>query len=237
MPNAQHDPVFAQLERHKLTLIGSLSSVAEQMRHCANVADQFAQMLTQASFNGNVSLPGAVHAGSKRHGLEEEDVEGTVKRRRTSNKKVKDPDAPKRAASSYIFFQNDLRQELRKQHPDISPAEIMSRVSKQWADLTPEQKAPYERLQAEAKQKWEAEKRAYDERRGIVVPPKPTSRTTVVATVEEPVQPATGAISERKTPESSSSSIDHHSSDKSSGEEDGTGGNSGEEEARRSKKS
>lgn len=83
----------------------------------------------------------SVHAGSKRHGEEEDDVEGTVKKRRIANKRVKDPDAPKRAASSYIFFQNDLRQELRKEHPDITSTEIMSRVSKQWAEMTPEQKA------------------------------------------------------------------------------------------------
>ena len=109
------------------------------MRHCANVADHFSQMLTQASFNGNLSIP--VHAGSKRHGAEDDDVEGTTKKRRTVGRKAKDPDAPKRAASSYIFFQNDLRQELRKQHPDITSTEIMARVSKQWAELTPEQKA------------------------------------------------------------------------------------------------
>ena len=109
------------------------------MRHCANVADHFAQMLTQASFNGNTSVP--LYAGSKRHGTEEEVVEGTTKKRRTAGRRVKDPDAPKRAASSYIFFQNDLRQELRKQHPDITPAEIMARVSKQWAEMTPELKA------------------------------------------------------------------------------------------------
>jgi hypothetical protein len=109
------------------------------MRHCANVADHFAQMLTQAPFNGNLSTP--LHAGSKRHGMEEDDIEGTVKKRRTTGKRARDPDAPKRAASSYIFFQNDLRQELRKQHPDITPTEIMTRVSKQWAGMTPEQKA------------------------------------------------------------------------------------------------
>ncbi len=109
------------------------------MRHCANVADHFAQMLTEASFNGNLSVP--LYAGSKRHGAEEGDIEGTSKKRRTTTKKAKDPDAPKRAASSYIFFQNDLRQELRKQHPDSTPAEIMTRVSKQWAEMTPEQKA------------------------------------------------------------------------------------------------
>ena len=109
------------------------------MRHCSNVADHFAQMLTQASFNGNTSVP--LYAGSKRHGTEEEDVEGTTKKRRTAARKVKDPDAPKRAASSYIFFQNDLRQELRRQHPEITPAELMGRVSKQWSEMTPEQKA------------------------------------------------------------------------------------------------
>jgi hypothetical protein len=112
------------------------------MRHCANVADQFAQMLTQASFNGNQLVsPGVAHTRSKRLGTMEEDVEGATKKRRIVNKKVKDPDAPKRAASSYIFFQNELRQELRKQHPDISPTELMARVSKQWAEMTPDQKA------------------------------------------------------------------------------------------------
>ena len=96
-------------------------------------------MLTQASFDGNLSMH--VHAGSKRQGADEDDVEGTIKKRRTVGKRAKDPDAPKRAASSYIFFQNDLRQELRKQHPDITSTEIMARVSKQWAGMTPEQKA------------------------------------------------------------------------------------------------
>jgi transcriptional regulator HMO1 len=112
------------------------------MRHCANVADQFAQMLTQASFNGNQLVsPGVAHTRTKRLGVEEEDFEGATKKRRIVSKKVKDPDAPKRAASSYIFFQNDLRQELRKEHPAISPTEVMARVKKQWAEMTSEQKA------------------------------------------------------------------------------------------------
>jgi len=230
MANSQHDPVVAQLDRQKLTLIASLSSVAEQMRHCANVADQFAQMLTQTPFGASLT----VHAGSKRLGTEEEDIEGGVKKRRIASRKARDPDAPKRAASSYIFFQNDLRQELRKQHPDITSSEIMSRVKKQWAEMTPEQKAPYEHLQAEAKQKWETEKRAYDERRGIVAPTKPVGRKTAVATIEKPVQPAAVGLSatklSQKTPESSDSSTNTNSSDKSSGEEDGTGGEEEDEE-------
>ncbi|KAN0140182.1 HMG-box, partial [Lactarius tabidus] len=174
-------------------LLASLGSVAQQMRHCANVADQFAQTLSQASFTGN-SLHSLVPLdmvqvgnGHKRQGTEEDDIEGPTKKRRVSTKKLKDPDAPKRAASSYIFFQNDLRQELRKQHPGISSADIMTRVSKQWAEMTREQKAPYERLQAEAKQKWETEKRAYEERRGIVPTTKRAGHKVVATPVEEPV--------------------------------------------------
>ena len=108
------------------------------MRHCANVADQFAQMLTQNPFG--TTSPGTVYAGSKRPGTEEDDIEGGNKKRRTS-RKARDPDAPKRAASSYIFFQNDLRPELRKQHPEISTSDILARVKKQWAEMTPDQKA------------------------------------------------------------------------------------------------
>lgn len=113
------------------------------MRHCANVADQFAQTLSQASFSGNSqpSLVALQVGNGRKQGTEEDDIEGPTKKRRVSNKKLKDPDAPKRAASSYIFFQNDLRQELRKQHPEISAAEVMARVSKQWAEMTREQKA------------------------------------------------------------------------------------------------
>ncbi|KAI0253039.1 hypothetical protein BJV78DRAFT_1153193 [Lactifluus subvellereus] len=215
MADSQRDP-----------LIASLNSVAEQMRHCANVTDQFAQMLTQAPFNGNPLMsPVAAHAGNKRLGMEEEDVEGATKKRRIAIKKARDPDAPKRAASSYIFFQNDLRQVLRKKYPDINSTELMARVSKQWATLTPEQKAPYERLQAEAKQKWETEKRAYDERRGIVAPAKRAGQPVDPATVGPPVPKLA-----RKPSESSDSSVDTSSSDKSEGEEDGASGNSGEED-------
>lgn len=234
MANPQQNSATAQLEYQKIMLLASLNSVAQQMRQCASAADQFAQTLSQASFSGS-SLPSleVVQAGNgnKRQGTEDDDIDGPTKKRRVSNKKVKDPDAPKRAASSYIFFQNDLRQELRKQHPDVSAAEVMSMVSKQWADMTREQKAPYERLQAEAKQKWEAEKRAYDERRGIVATTKPAVHKAVVAPVEEPVHrnSSPGTKLARKLSESNDSTTDTSPSEKSEGEEDGAGGNSDED--------
>ncbi|KAH9032085.1 hypothetical protein EDB83DRAFT_2652336 [Lactarius deliciosus] len=97
--------------------------------------------------------------------------------------------------------------------------------------MTREQKAPYERLQAEAKQKWETEKRAYDERRGIVATTKPAVHKAVVAPVEEPVHrnSSPGTKLARKLSESNDSSSDTSPSDKSEGEGDGAGGNSDED--------
>src|SRR6266403_108527 len=122
MANPQQSSVTAQLECHKLMvksskyisllslliaslqLLASLTTVAQQMRQCATVAEQFAQTLTQTSFSGGL-LPSPIQPegvqavnGNKRQGMEEDDIEGPTKKRRVSNKKAKDPDAPKRAA-------------------------------------------------------------------------------------------------------------------------------------------
>jgi hypothetical protein len=34
-------------------------------------------------------------------------------------KRIKDPNAPKRPPTSYIMFQNDIREELRQKNPGI----------------------------------------------------------------------------------------------------------------------
>jgi hypothetical protein len=99
-------------------------------------------------------------------------------------KKPKDPNAPKRPASSYLLFQNDIRQELKKKHPNMSHGELLSMISKQWAAMTDEQKAVsqvfcgfgtatdrhvtivqvYNKANADAKEKYTVAKNAYEAR-------------------------------------------------------------------------
>ncbi|KAI0034399.1 high mobility group box domain-containing protein, partial [Vararia minispora EC-137] len=55
-------------------------------------------------------------------------------------RKVKDPNAPRRPASSYILFQNDVRPSLRETFPGLTHTELMTRVSKLWAELPAEKK-------------------------------------------------------------------------------------------------
>lgn len=64
--------------------------------------------------------------------------DGSKKRKRAS--KPKDPNAPKRPASSYILFQNAIRSELRKQFPEITNAELLSMISEKWKSMPAEDK-------------------------------------------------------------------------------------------------
>jgi len=67
-----------------------------------------------------------------------EDGDGPKKRKR--NVKPKDPNAPKRPASSYILFQNEVRKDLKEQHPELSNSDLLGLISEQWKHMSEEQK-------------------------------------------------------------------------------------------------
>ena len=144
--------VFTQLTK-------SLSAVAESMRNCAQIADLFAKIVQDSEY----SLESAdtfhgmalyiLQRGASNHSALElepptkikrkvasspEDGDGSKKRKRAT--KPKDPNAPKRPASSYILFQNEVRKELKERHPDLSNADLLSLISEQWKSMSEEQK-------------------------------------------------------------------------------------------------
>ena len=61
-----------------------------------------------------------------------------IKRRRV--KKPRDPDAPKRPPSSYLLFQNEVRQAMKKANPGMANHEILTNISQRWAEMSPEEK-------------------------------------------------------------------------------------------------
>ncbi len=118
--------------------MGSLNNLAEQMRNCSAVADQFARILGALPYGtpvGHVPVPGAAGpTGRKRKLAAAEDGDGKRKR------KAKDPNAPKRPASSYLIFQNDVRQELKQKHPEKTNNELLTMIAKLWSEMPREQK-------------------------------------------------------------------------------------------------
>jgi hypothetical protein len=58
-------------------------------------------------------------------------------------KKRKDPNAPKRGLSAYMFFTASIRAEVTAANPDLKMTELSVKMGEQWKTLTEEEKAPF----------------------------------------------------------------------------------------------
>lgn len=61
-------------------------------------------------------------------------------KKKKKKKAKKDPNRPKRSMSSFMFFANAKRQEVRAKHPDLKVTEIGKKLSDLWKALTPDEK-------------------------------------------------------------------------------------------------
>ncbi|KAH9950149.1 high mobility group box domain-containing protein [Amylocystis lapponica] len=157
---------IAQLEFQKMQFIGSLQAVADSMRTCAAYADQYAQMVSHVPMNGGgmpngqfvMGVPPAPPAtGRKRKARATADGDDKKK-----VKKLKDPNAPKRPASSYLLFQNEVRQQLKTKNPTMPNNELLGTISKLWNEMPKDKKEEYESRQKVAKAQWLAQKAVYE---------------------------------------------------------------------------
>ncbi|KAI8449560.1 high mobility group box domain-containing protein [Phakopsora pachyrhizi] len=96
----------------------------------------------------------------KRSGKVDIDGNPVVKQRRT--KKEKDPNAPKRPLSAYMYFSQDWRERIKAENPEVSFGEIGRLLGQKWKSLSDEEKKPYEDMAGRDKKRHEAEKAEYD---------------------------------------------------------------------------
>ncbi|SIO73331.1 High mobility group protein homolog NHP1 [Babesia microti strain RI] len=76
----------------------------------------------------------------------------------------KDPDAPKRALSSYMFFAKEKRQEIIGSNPHLAKdvATVGKMIGEAWNKLSEKDKEPYEKKAQNDKIRYEKEKLAYE---------------------------------------------------------------------------
>ncbi|KAF8487189.1 high mobility group box domain-containing protein [Russula ochroleuca] len=74
----------------------------------------------------------------------------------------KDPKAPKRALSAYMFFSQDWRERIKTENPDASFGEVGKLLGAKWKELDDEEKKPYIEQAARDKSRAEQEKSEYD---------------------------------------------------------------------------
>ncbi|GMG98436.1 hypothetical protein Nepgr_000276 [Nepenthes gracilis] len=107
------------------------------------------------------SLPKASIKKKSKDG--EEDV---AKKRK--QKKKKDPNAPKRAMSGFIFFSQAERENVKKENPGISFLEVGKVLGDKWRKMSAEEREPYE---AKAR----ADKKRYKDEIGGYKNPQPSN--------------------------------------------------------------
>jgi hypothetical protein len=76
-------------------------------------------------------------------------------------KRTKDPNAPKKWKTSYIFFCSEQRELLRNQNEKYKPTEITSKLADMWRKLSPSERVKYQELSNADKERYVEEKSNY----------------------------------------------------------------------------
>ena len=84
------------------------------------------------------------------------------KPKRKVSSKLKDPSAPKRPKSGYIFYCMDKRGEIKEAHPDMKATEITKELGKQWKALSNKKMAKYNTMAEEDKKEYKELMKGYE---------------------------------------------------------------------------
>ncbi|KAL4810289.1 high mobility group box domain-containing protein [Aspergillus unguis] len=84
-----------------------------------------------------------------------------TKKAAPAQRRKKDPNAPKRGLSAYMFFANDNRDKVREENPGISFGQVGKMLGEKWKALSDKDRKPYDDKAAADKKRYEDEKAAY----------------------------------------------------------------------------
>jgi hypothetical protein len=83
------------------------------------------------------------------------------KAKAASKKKEKDPAAPKKNKSSYLFFVTEKRAQVVSDFPELKGKDIVSKLAELWRELSDDEKKPFVDLAAKDKIRYEEDKKNY----------------------------------------------------------------------------
>jgi len=88
-------------------------------------------------------------------------------------KKHKDPEQPKRARGSFVFFTFDMRPKVTEEYPGIKFVDMGVVLGERWRALPAADKSKYEEMAQEDKQRFNKEMEEYSAKRVAAEPPVP----------------------------------------------------------------
>lgn len=89
-----------------------------------------------------------------------QDESGTSTKR-SGKRKTKDPNAPKKASSSYIFFCKDAREVIKRDSPDMKATDVIRELGRRWKALSDKERVKYDKLSQEDKVRYAREMESY----------------------------------------------------------------------------
>ncbi|WVQ74864.1 hypothetical protein IAR50_004471 [Cryptococcus sp. DSM 104548] len=173
-------PSWEEMESKRIEMINSFREVAAAMTNCVKVIDEYTtlspvhlakpDLLQPLTAGGPLAQALASGLSDPAYGAGINPATGK-KERKKKEKKLKDPNAPKRPPSAYILFQNDVRDEIRRSNPNIAYKEILHIISAKWKELGDDQKKVYEDAYQSAHSNFRAEEEAYTNKKDFPAPP------------------------------------------------------------------
>ncbi|WVQ81915.1 hypothetical protein IAT38_004042 [Cryptococcus sp. DSM 104549] len=163
-----------EMEAKRQEMIASFRQVADSMSRCVKVIEEFSALSPTAVTKPHEPIapltPGGSFAVSLANGLNTNSgivlgqgipAAALKKDRKKKEKKVKDPNAPKRPPSAYILYQNEVREDIRNNNAGMPYKEVLGIVASKWKELSEDQKKIYEDAYQSALASFRAEEAAY----------------------------------------------------------------------------
>ncbi|ETV97874.1 hypothetical protein H310_09199 [Aphanomyces invadans] len=97
-------------------------------------------------------------AGSSKRGAASAAAAGKQTRK---PRKKKDPNAPKRALTPFMFFGKECREILKVEMPHLGFLEVSSEIGRRWAQVSDQDKKKYEKMAQSDKDRYQDEKDQY----------------------------------------------------------------------------
>ncbi|KAI8088028.1 high mobility group box domain-containing protein [Gilbertella persicaria] len=90
----------------------------------------------------------------------QKDTKRAVDKDDKKKRSKKDPNAPKRGLSAYMYFSQEQRQSVKDANPGVTFGQIGKLLGEKWKSMSDEEKKPYNEKAAKDKERYEQEKAA-----------------------------------------------------------------------------
>jgi len=81
--------------------------------------------------------------------------------KKAKKKKKKDPSEPKRPTTAFFYYTASIREEVKAKNPGKAVGELSKIYGQMWADLSEEEKAPFQEKNEKDKERYAAEIEAW----------------------------------------------------------------------------